>query len=140
MLAKVLMRAGSVMMLGFGSWHFFVPAIHNWFSYIPKAPSELVKAIKAANFFLSLELCVFGVMGMALSFMTATNRKAVLLYLLLMSGLWIIRAVYQLVEPQGSALPVWIQVLLNGSFLITAFMFIIPLALLLRSKGITKDS
>ncbi|MDH5680809.1 MAG: hypothetical protein OEZ36_04420 [Spirochaetota bacterium] len=138
MLAKVLMRAGSVMMLGFGLWHFFVPSIHNWFSYIPEAPSELLKAIRAANFFLSLELCVFGVMGITLSLMITTNRKAVLLYLLLMSGLWIIRAFYQLVEPQGGALALWIQVLLNGSFLLTALLFIVPLLLLIRTPDATK--
>ena len=34
MLSKILTLAGSIPMIGFGIWHFFVPKIWSWYSYI----------------------------------------------------------------------------------------------------------
>ena len=47
-------------MIGFGIWHFFVPRIWNWYSYIKPEATELFAAVRAVNFFFSLSLVLIG--------------------------------------------------------------------------------
>lgn len=51
-LGDVCQIAGGAVALGFGLWHFAVPSLHGWQSYVPDAPQSLVDAVAATNFFL----------------------------------------------------------------------------------------
>ncbi len=62
-LVKTLVMVGSVSSIGFGVWHFFVPTMWNWYSYIDANATELVVAIRAINVFFSLSLVLFGVVN-----------------------------------------------------------------------------
>lgn len=55
-LAKILVLISSVASIGFGIWHFFVPTIWKWYSYIDINATELVAAVRAINVFFSLSL------------------------------------------------------------------------------------
>jgi len=63
---KVLTCIASLVSIGFGVWHFFVPKIWKWYSYIDIKASELVLAVKATNIFFSLSLVLIGVMNIVL--------------------------------------------------------------------------
>jgi hypothetical protein len=53
---KLLMSFGSAMSIGFGLWHFLVPRVWNWYSYIYESATELVLAVRAIKVFFSLSL------------------------------------------------------------------------------------
>ena len=57
---KIFTTFGSIISIGFGIWHFFVPGIWNWYSYIDKIATELVIAVRAINIFFSLLLVLLG--------------------------------------------------------------------------------
>ena len=60
-LVKILVTIGSVISIGFGLWHFFVPSIWNWYSYFDKTAIELVLAVRTINIFFSLVLVLLGI-------------------------------------------------------------------------------
>jgi hypothetical protein len=49
--------------IGFGIWHFFVPRVWNWYSYLDINATELVAAIRAIYVFFSLSLVLFGIVN-----------------------------------------------------------------------------
>lgn len=60
---KVLVTVGSSASIGFGIWHFFVPKVWKWYSYIESNATELVAAVRAINTFFSLSLVLFGLIN-----------------------------------------------------------------------------
>ena len=87
---------------GFGVWHFFVPRLWNWYSYIDASATELVVAIRAINVFFSLSLVLFGAMNLLLAYGPGDSRYAALVVLGATCILWSTRVVMQIVYPQGS--------------------------------------
>jgi hypothetical protein len=100
--ATVLMTVGSAASIGFGIWHFFVPRIWNWYSYIAPSASELVLAVRAINVLFSLCLVLFGLMNLLLVHEREANPYSLLVVLGATCVLWAARVVMQLVHPQGS--------------------------------------
>ena len=109
--------------LGFGVWHYAVPAMYKWFSYMPSIPDELRNGITAANFFLSTTLTLLGAYTLVVVFTRSENIKV---HLIVMSILWLSRVVYQIVKPQGTMIP-GLPMILICVFSLTALCFIIPL-------------
>jgi hypothetical protein len=52
-LVKVFVTIASTASIGFGVWHFFVPSIWKWYSYIDGRATELIVAVRAINVFFS---------------------------------------------------------------------------------------
>lgn len=101
---KTLVTVGSLVSIGFGVWHFFVPRAWNWYSYLDPAATELAVAVRAINVFFSLRLILFGLMNVALAIGgEKTGRFAILVVLGATVILWTTRVVLQIVFPQGSA-------------------------------------
>jgi hypothetical protein len=65
---KILTTIGSIISIGFGIWHFFIPNIWNWYSYIDKTATELVIAVRAINIFFSLLLVLLGIANILIIF------------------------------------------------------------------------
>lgn len=103
--SRSLALIGGLIMLGFGLWHSVTPWLYHWFDYIPSAPDELVKAITATNFFLSVALVLMGVLTIAITIWQWHNVAAVKLVLRILSVLWLIRAGYQIIMPQAAHAP-----------------------------------
>ena len=130
---RMLVIVGGLVTLAFGIWHFFAPSLYHWFDYIPSAPAELIKTIVATNFFLSVTLVLFGTLAIVIAIWQWQNNSPVKIMLWVMSILWLVRAVYQLILPQGTAIP-GLSIGMTAIFSSTAFCFIFPLWLLMRER------
>ncbi len=99
------MTTGSVVSVGFGVWHFFVPAWWAWYSYIDPSATELVIAVRAINAFFSLSLVLFGLVNVLLVWRKRSDRYSTGVVLAATCALWATRVAFQLAYPQGSANP-----------------------------------
>jgi len=102
MLSKVFCTVGSVITIGFGLWHFFVPKIYNWYSYINKDAPELVAAVRAINLFFSLSLVLFGTTNLIFAYLIKDSKSGFAVMMAVSAVLWIARVIMQIFYPQGS--------------------------------------
>ena len=123
-LGDVCQVVGGAVTLGFGLWHFAVPSLYAWQSYVPDAPQSLVDAVAATNFFLSLSLSLVGASSVVMPFLSDAAAPASQYWLWANVGLWTIRAIYQLVKPQGTHSAA-LQWGMAGAFLVTDLLFIV---------------
>jgi hypothetical protein len=129
------MTLGSAASIGFGIWHFLVPRIWNWYSYIDASATELVLAVRAINVFFSLSLVLFGVMNLLMAHGRSANRYSVLVVLGATCILWATRVVVQLVYPQGS-ISVVLQYGMLLSFVLVLGCYAASLVLVLLDKSL----
>lgn len=113
LLSRILVSFGSLVSIGFGVWHFFVPRAYKWYFYMDPKATELVAAVRAVNLFFSLSLVLFGVMNLLFAF-GQPNRFALIVLLSATVLLWLTRVVLQIVYPQGSINPALQYGLLAG--------------------------
>ena len=135
LLGKILITAGSAVTIGFGFWHFFVPRIWNWYSYIDPGATELVIAIRNINVFFSLCLVLFGIINIIFISGNHSNRFSIIVMLSVTSVLWITRAVLQLVYPQSSFNPA-VQYGMLAMFIIVTVCFLVSLCIIIFQKSI----
>jgi hypothetical protein len=121
---------GSICMMGFGIWHFFVPWAWNWYSYMDPQATELIVAVRAINVFFSLCLVLFGV-GNLLFICIPTDRFARIVMLSMTTILWIVRVIFQVIYPQGSANPI-LQYGMLAAFGIILSCFVASLGLTVK--------
>ncbi len=129
----ILTVIGSTISIGFGIWHFFIPNIWNWYSYIVPEATELVIAIRAINFFFSLLLILLGIANMLLVFRKLQDRFSNIVILSISIILWTTRVILQLVYPQGSQNPI-IQYSMLLIFLAVWACFALSLLLISSKK------
>jgi hypothetical protein len=128
-LVRILTTIAGSVTVGFGFWHFFVPTIWHWDSYIDAKAAELVRAIHALNIFFSLSLVLIGVMNIILIWRSESDRFSILIVLSVSVVLWVTRSILQITHPQGSIRPVlrygmlftflFVTLLYTGSFVLT---------------------
>jgi hypothetical protein len=99
---RIFTAFGSIVSIGFGTWHFFIPEIWNWYSYIDKTATELIIAIRAINVLFSLSLVLLGIANLLLVFKTLQDRFSLIVMLSLSTILWSTRFALQIIYPQGS--------------------------------------
>ncbi len=133
-LIKALVTAGSVISIGFGIWHSFVPAIWSWYSYIDPTATELVLAVRAINVFFSLLLVLLGIANILIVFRKLPDRFSTVVILSISAILWTARVILQIVYPQGSQNRV-IQYSMLMTFLVVLACFSLSLVLTLRKNG-----
>lgn len=126
LLVKILVTVGSVSSIGFGVWHFFVPAMWNWYSYIDANATELVVAIRAINVFFSLSLVLFGVVNILFIYGDQSNRYSMIVMLAATSILWLTRVALQIIYPQGSMIPL-LQHGMLSAFVIVSLCYLVAL-------------
>jgi hypothetical protein len=124
---------GSAASIGFGVWHFFVPGLWDWYSYIDASATELVVAIRAINVFFSLSLVLFGLMNLLLAYGPGDSRYAALVVLGATCVLWSARVVMQIAYPQGS-MNVILQYGLLLAFTLVLACYAVALVLVLLDK------
>jgi hypothetical protein len=134
LLAKVLVMIGSSASIGFGVWHFFVPKIWKWYSYIDANATELVAAVRAINVFFSLSLVLFGIVNLLLIYWNKSNRYSIIVILAATCILWITRVVFQLIYPQGSISSV-LQYGMLSAFIIVSLCYIVSLFIMVLQKS-----
>lgn len=130
---KALVTIGSTASIGFGVWHFFVPHIWKWYSYIDTAATELVAAVRATNAFFSLSLVLFGIVNILLIYGERSNRYSIMVMLAATCVLWLTRVSFQVIYPQGSLYP-GLQYGMLSAFVIVTLCYLISLLTILFHK------
>jgi hypothetical protein len=133
LLVKILVVIGSIASICFGIWHFFVPEMWKWYSYIDVNATELVAAVRAINVFFSLALVLFGVVNILFIYKDKSNRYSIIVMLAATSILWITRVALQIIYPQGSINPI-LQNGMLSAFIIVSLCYIIPLTIMVFRK------
>jgi hypothetical protein len=128
---KTLAILGSAIMMGFGVWHFFVPTIWKWYSYIDPLATELILAVRATNFFFSLSLVLIGTFNIVLISNPQTSRNAIVALLVVNIILWSARVALQTISPQGT-MNAYVQYGMTGSFWLVLIIFISALVLFVK--------
>lgn len=137
LLAKTLTTLGSIVSIGFGSWHFFIPSIWNWYSYIDGNATELIIAVRAINIFFSLLLVLLGIANLLFVFRKPLDRFSTIVILSVSSILWTTRLILQIVYPQGSQNPI-IQYSMLLTFMLVLVCFALSLCLVLKEMKSSK--
>jgi hypothetical protein len=134
MIPKIFTTISSVITIGFGIWHFFVPGIWNWYSYIYPEAAELILAVRAINLFFSLTLVLIGTADIILIYWNFKNTFSVVLMLSVSSILWLTRVIVQIIYPQGSLNPL-IQYSMLSTFILVTSLYIISIFLIVFPKS-----
>lgn len=135
-LLKICSTFGSLVSIGFGIWHFFVPGIWNWNSYIDEAATELVIAVRAINIFFSLLLVLLGFANILFVFRNPVDKFSTAVILAVSAILWTTRLMLQLIYPQGSQNPV-IQYSMLTIFTLVWLCFALSFILVLKETRFT---
>lgn len=128
---KVLITIGSLISIGFGIWHFFVPTLWNWYSYIDSAATELVLAINVINIFFSLCLVLFGLMNALLIYGEKVPKYSLIIVVGATCILWLVRVIVQIIFPQGS-MNMLLQYGMLATFIATLLSYTISLILIIK--------
>lgn len=129
---RTLTTFGSIVSIGFGVWHFFVPKIWNWYSYIDKSATELILAVRAINIFFSLLLVLLGIANILFVSRKPLDRPSTIIILLISTILWTTRLILQIVYPQGSQNSI-IQYSMLGIFVLVWICFSVSLFLVVKN-------
>ncbi len=128
MFYKILTYIGSIVSIAFGIWHFFVPTIWKWYSYIDVKAQELVLAVRATNIFFSLSLVLIGVMNIVLVSNRYSSKHTMITIFVFNIILWLTRVVLQIVEPQGK-INFYIQYGMLSAFVLALILYVAALVL-----------
>lgn len=133
LLTKVLVTIGSSASIAFGIWHFFVPKVWHWYSYIDARATELIIAVRAINVFFSLSLVLFGIVNILFVLGGRANRYSVIVMLIATCIFWLTRLIIQLIYPQGSINPV-LQYGMLSAFIVVNLCYLISLWIVASPK------
>ncbi len=133
LLVTILTSFGSIVSIGFGIWHFFVPRIWNWYSYIEPTATELVIAVRAINIFFSLSLVLLGIANLLIVFKNSPDKFSLMVMLSVSVILWATRTALQFIYPQGSQNPV-LQYTMLAIFLVVFCCFLLSLLFVWMQK------
>lgn len=131
MFYKILTYTGSIVSIGFGMWHFFVPTIWNWYAYIDVKAPELVLAIRATNIFFSFSLVLIGLMNIVLVSSRHSSKHTIITILAVNIILWLTRVVLQIVAPQGT-INFYIQYGMLSTFVLVLILYVVALTLYVK--------
>ncbi len=115
----------------FGLWHFIIPYMFKWYSYIPKAPITLIVSIDWTNFFMALLLS--GNSLLLIIFRKRLYERDILakVFYGFIVFVWLCRIIITVILPWGYDTLFVIQMFV---FIIVFLLLLIPLIDLLRTK------
>ena len=133
LLMKIFVIIGSISSISFGIWHFFVPKVWNWYSFMDPKATELIVAVRAINVFFSLTLVLFGIINILFIYGDHANRFSIIVLLSATTILWLTRLFFQLIYPQGSLSP-GLQYGMLAAFAMVTLCYLIPLLIIWFQK------
>jgi magnesium-transporting ATPase (P-type) len=117
-----------------GIWHFFVPYLFQWYSYIPNEYKNLIVGIDWTNFFFSLLLTGYSVLLIVLRKYVFNENKEILIIYGFMVFVWFCRVAITFINPWPLEPIAWAaygqQIV---SFIIFTLQFV-PFVYLLRKR------
>jgi hypothetical protein len=130
---KRFITIGSLISIGFGIWHFFIPSIWNWYSYIDPQAIELITAVRAINIFFSLLLVLLGIANLIVVFRVTHDQFAYLVLISISVILWATRVILQIIYPQGSQNQI-VQYCMLSIFIFTLLCYLTGLFFLIEGS------
>lgn len=130
------MLGGLAISAAFGAWHFFIPYLLRWYSYIPDAPRNLVVSMDWTNFFLSLLLCGVSVLLIVLHREVMRRQRTALALYTFLTAVWLIRIVLTAIYPWSYD---WMFAAQITAFTIVFVLLVLPLPRLL-GRGSRSES
>ena len=130
---KILVTIGSSASIAFGVWHFFVPSLWKWYSYINPNATELIVAVRAINVFFSLSLVLVGALNLLFIFSGKANRYSIIALLAATCILWLTRLVFQVICPQGS-MNLLLQYGMLAAFIVISLCYLISLFIMVSQN------
>lgn len=128
---RILIAAGSIVSIGFGIWHFFVPRLWKWYSYIDSRATELIVAVRAINLFFSLCLVLFGLMNVLVVYRERASRYSLIVVVGFTCILWLVRVLMQIIYPQGS-MNLLLQYGMLVAFIVVLLCYSVSLILIIK--------
>ncbi|MCK9471629.1 MAG: hypothetical protein WC006_08495 [Bacilli bacterium] len=129
-IVRVIFNIACIIGCAVAMWHFFVPYISEWFSYIPDAPIEIVNSINYINFCFSFLLFGLSILFIIVQKKLFTGFKELRYFYFFYILVWLSRIIIQIVWPWPSSLQLWLVVAF-----VTEFIFVlIPMLYLVRNK------
>jgi len=104
---KILFFIGLSLSTGVGIWHFFVPYLYQWYSYIPEDYKSLYVAIDWTNFFFSLLLTGYSLLLIILNKKIFSKNKELLIMYGFMVFVWFCRVAITFINPWPLEPVVW---------------------------------
>jgi hypothetical protein len=98
-LMRVLLNTGFAISLLFGVWHFFIPYMFQWYSYIPTAPRPIIVSIDWINFLFSLLLAGNSILLIINQKKIVKKEKSIFSFYLLLLLCWFARVVITFIDP-----------------------------------------
>ena len=128
---KILYIIGLTLSTGVGIWHFTVPYLFKWYSYIPEAPIEIIRSIDWINYFFSLLLTGLSIILIILVNKIFDKNKEALIFYGFLVFVWFNRIIVTIVLPWNYDL-IFISQL--AAFIIIFVIQFIPFVHLLKRK------
>jgi hypothetical protein len=117
-----------------GLWHFTVPYLFQWYSYIPNEYKNLIVGIDWTNFFFSLLLAGYSLILIFMKKKIFTKNKEVLIMYGFMVFVWFCRTAITFIEPWPLEPVVWAAYGQQIAAFIIFLLQLIPFVYLLRKK------
>lgn len=116
---RVILNLGLSISMLFGLWHFFIPYMFNWYSYIPNAPRAIIVSIDWINFFFSLLLFGISVLLLIQQKQIINKSKNTYSFFGLLLTTWFLRIIITIIHPWN------VEYRLIDIMQITVFIFIL---------------
>ena len=104
---KAMYYAGLVLSMLVGIWHFFVPAMFQWYAYIPSEYENLIVGIDWTNFFFSFLLTGLSFLLIVLGRKVLAGHKETFIFYGLSTCTWLFRVLITFMEPWPLAPIAW---------------------------------
>ncbi len=96
---KFLYYLGNTLSMLMGVWHFFVPYMFGWYTYIPNQYENLIVGIDWTNFFFSLLLTGISALLIVLGKKVFIKNKEVTIFYGLLVFTWFCRVLITFINP-----------------------------------------
>jgi len=129
---KTLYLIGLILSTAVGLWHFSVPYLYQWQSYIPNEYENLIVAIDYVNFFFSLLLSGYSLLLIFFRKKIFSGNKDLFIMYGFMVFVWFCRVAITFIDPLPLEPVAWTAYVQQISSFIIFLLQLIPFVYLLR--------
>jgi hypothetical protein len=131
---KILYTIGLGLSALVGLWHFTVPYLFQWYSYIPSQYKNLIVGIDWTNFFFSLLLAGYSIILMFMRKKAFNRNREVLIMYGFMVFVWLCRVLITFIEPWPLEPVMWAAYGQQIAAFVIFLLQLIPFVFLLGKK------
>jgi len=98
---EIVYLIGLFLSMAVGMWHFTVPYLYKWYSYIPEAPIEIIRSIDWINYFFSLFLTGISIILIVFKNKIFKKNKELLVFYGFFVFVWLNRVIITILLPMN---------------------------------------